>query len=539
VQDFLSPSLSALSDPFDLPGMNEAIQRIKAARQRGEKVLVHGDYDADGLTATAITVSALRTAGLDAGYFIPHRMQHGYGFNAAGVETAQKTGARLIITVDCGIGSFDAADRARRLGIDLIITDHHEPARQSGMRGGQGTGHEEDGLLLPDATAVINPKCSSQASRLAILSGAGLAFKLAQAMAIDKDLRFSRDDLLPLLDLAALGTIADVVPLQGENRIFTREAMPSIQSGSRRGLHALKLAAGLDGRQIKSGLLSYTLIPRINAAGRIADAHDVVRLLLSEDEHEAHELASWLDRTNGERQRIEEIVYQEALAQLRVSGADTVIMLAGETWHQGVLGIVASKLAEAYHLPAFIFSIEDGVAKGSARSIPAFDICGGLGKCRDLLLSFGGHKQAAGVKLKASDLPALAERMKVIIIRDAAQIDMEPVLEIHAPVQLADVNGSLMKEMEMLEPLGYGNPEPLFGAKNLEVTGPRVVGDRHLKMKVKSGPFLLDAIGFDMGGLINELAAATPYDAAFTPAYNDWNGRRYLQLVLKGLRPST
>jgi len=542
IHDFLHPSLTGLSDPFDLHGMKEAIERIKTARQLGQKVLVHGDYDADGLTATAITVSALRTAGLDAGYFIPHRMFHGYGFNAAGVEAAQKAGARLIITVDCGIGSFEAADRARELGIDVIITDHHEPTQKKGARGkGQEAGGSEQDLIefeVPKAVAVINPKCSPQTSDLAILSGAGIAFKLAQAMAADSELRISHDDLFPLLDLAALGTVADVVPLLGENRIMIRDAMPYIQSGSRRGLQALKQAAGLDGRQIKAGLLSYTLVPRINAAGRIAEAHDVVRLLLSEEEHEAYELAAWLDRMNGERQRVEETVFQGALAQLKGSDTEAVIVLAHKTWHQGVLGIVASKLAEAFHLPAFIFSLEDGIAKGSARSIPAFDICRGLGQCRDLLISFGGHKQAAGVKLRASDLPAFEQRMKEIFRRDTAGEETEPVMEIHAPVKLAEVNSALMKELEMLEPLGYGNPEPLFGAKNLEVIGPKIVGSRHLKMKMKNGPFSLDAIGFDMGGLIDDLIPSAPYDAAFTPAYNEWNGGRYLQLLLKGLRPS-
>lgn len=543
VHDFLHPGLTGMSDPFDLPGMKEAIDRIRIARQQGEKVLVHGDYDADGLTATAIMVSALRTAGLDAVYFIPHRMRDGYGFNSAGVEAAQQAGARLIITVDCGIGSFEAAERARERGIGVIITDHHEPVIKGQGAEGKGQSAEnaaEDSpdFMVPNVVAVINPKLSPHVSRLTVLCGAGIAFKLAQAMASDRDLNFSPDDLLPLLDLAALGTVADVVPLVGENRIMVRDAMPYIQSGSRRGLRALKQAAGLDNRQIKAGLLSYTLVPRINAAGRIAEAQDVVRLLLSEAEHEAYELAAWLDSMNGERQRIEETVFQGALAQLKGADAEAVIVLAHEAWHQGVLGIVASKLAEAFHLPAFIFSIENGIAKGSARSIPSFDICRGLGQCRDLLISFGGHKQAAGLKLRASDLPAFEQRMKEIFMRDTADQDTAPVLEIHAPVRLAEVNSALMKEIGMLEPLGYGNPEPLLGAKNLEVIGPKVVGSKHLKMKVKNGPYSLDAIGFDMGGLIGDLIPSAPYDGAFTPAYNDWNGGRYLQLVLKGLRPS-
>jgi len=541
VHDFLHPSLAGLSDPFDLPGMKEAIERIKAARHLGQKVLVHGDYDADGLTATAITVSALRTAGLDAEYFIPHRMVHGYGFHAAGVEAAEKAGARLIITVDCGIGSFEAADRARDLGIDVIITDHHEPAVKGAKgkrQGAENTAEDRQDFTVPSAVAVINPKLSPHVSHLAVLCGAGIAFKLAQAMAADKDLNFSPDDLLPLLDLAALGTVADVVPLVGDNRIMVRDAMPYIQSGSRRGLQALKQAAGLDGRKIKAGLLSYTLVPRVNAAGRIAEAHDVVRLLLSAQEDEAYELAAWLERLNGERQRIEETVFQGALERMKQSDADAVIMLAHETWHQGVLGIVASKIAEAFHLPAFIFSIEEGMAKGSARSIPAFDLCRGLEQCRDLLLSFGGHKQAAGVKLRAGDLPAFEQRMKEIFRRDTSGEEREPLIEIHAAVTLADVNSSLMKEIERLEPFGHGNPEPLLGAKNLDVIGPKVVGSRHLKLRVKNGPLSLDAIGFDMGGLIDDLVPNVPYDAAFTPAYNEWNGNRYLQLVLRGLRPS-
>jgi single-stranded-DNA-specific exonuclease len=538
IQDFLSPGLTGLTDPSDLSGMREAVERIRGARARGEKVLVHGDYDADGITATAIMVSALRTAGLDAAYFIPHRMLHGYGFNPAGVEAAKKAGAKLIITVDCGIGSFEAADQAKRLGIDVIITDHHEPAVKGGGAKSEGPADDPQDFMVPDAVAVINPKLTPHISRFTVLCGAGIAFKLAHAMALDKDLGFSHDDLLPLLDLAAIGTVADVVPLIGENRIMIREAMPYIQGGSRRGLQALKQAAGIDGRQVKAGLLSFTVVPRINAAGRIAEAQDVVRLLLSDAGHEADELAAWLDRVNSERQSIEETVYQDALSRLKGSDVDSVIVLAQETWHQGVLGIVASKLAEAFHLPAFVFSIEDGIAKGSARSIPSFDICGGLGECRDMLISFGGHKQAAGVKLRAGDLPAFELKMKEVIRRHMTPDGMAPALEIHAPVKLAEVNGDLMKEIELLEPLGFGNPEPLLGAKDLEVVGPRVVGSRHLKMKLKKGQYSFDTIGFDMGSLMGTVDQAAVFDAAFTPAYNDWNGNRYLQLVLKGLRPS-
>jgi len=544
VQDFLNPGITGFSDPFDLHGVKEAIERIKVARRQGERVFIHGDYDADGLTATAIMVSALRSAGLDVHYFIPHRMTHGYGFNIVGVETARKAGATLIITVDCGIGSFEAAAYAQSLGIDLIITDHHEPERTSGVKrealGEKNTDScTSHSVRVPHAVAVINPKCSPESSRLTILCGAGIAFKLAQAMAMDSELAFSEDDMLPLLDLAALGTIADVVPLIGENRIIVKEAMQHIQDGTRLGLRALKQAAGLDRKQLKAGLLAFTMVPRINAAGRMGDAQDVVRLFLSDSEQEAYDLAAWLDRTNSERQKIEEIVYQDALSQLKGIDAEAVIMLAREGWHPGVLGIVASKIAESFNLPAFIFAIENGIAKGSSRSIPAFDICKGLSECRDLLISFGGHKQAAGVQLRAKDLPVFEQRMRQIIQRDISGEDLIPKLEIHAPVLLNELDAPLMRELELLEPFGYGNPEPLLGARELEMMYPKVLKDRHLKMKLRKGASYFDAIGWDMGHLLEDLSQAAIFDAVFTPSYNDWNGNRNIQLVLKGLRPST
>lgn len=545
VQDFLNPRITGLSDPFDLQGVHVALERIKVARRQGERVFIHGDYDADGLTATAIMVSALRTAGLDVHYFIPHRMIHGYGFNLVGVETAKKTGAKLIITVDCGIGSFEAAAHAQSLGIDLIITDHHEPERKESSKFKvQGSGDATENhervteFLIPHAVAVINPKLNLRPSTLNILSGAGIAFKLAQAMAMDNDFAFSEDDLLLLLDLAALGTIADVVPLIGENRIIVKEAMQHIQSGDRLGMRALKQAAGSDNRQLKAGLLAFTMVPRINAAGRMGDAQDVIRLFLSESEQEAYDLAAWLDRTNSERQKIEESVYQDAMSQLKGIDPESVIMLAKEGWHPGVLGIAASKIAESFNLPAFIFAIENGIAKGSSRSIPAFDICAGLSECRDLLISFGGHKQAAGVKLRTEDLPALQQRLRQIIQREVSQESLIPTLEIHAAVQLSELNAPLMRELEFLEPFGYGNPEPLLGARELEIMYPKVLKDRHLKMKLRKGASYLDAIGWDMGHLLEDFSQAAIFDAVFTPSYNDWNGNRSIQLVLKGLRPS-
>lgn len=541
---FLNPGITSLSDPFDLPDMRLAVDRIKTALRNSHRVLIHGDYDADGLTATAILLHALRKTGMDVHYFIPNRIIHGYGFNPPSVEIAKKLGAKLIITVDCGITSFEAVSKANQEGMDVIISDHHEPAKKTevGSRKpevkDQGSKDLAPSFELPEAVAIINPKISNLSSQISDLSGAGIAFKIAQAMAMEEDLLFDMDDCMSLCDLAALGTIADVVPLTGENRIIVKEGLKGIQNGYRQGIRSLKEIAGLNDREIKAGLLSYTMVPRINAAGRIADSSEVVRLFLSDSDNETSALSSWLDHMNTERQRIEEEVYQQALEAMRADIQGQAIVLYGEGWHQGVLGIVASRIAEEFYKPTFVFSIEKGIAKGSARSIPSFDLCNGLSQCRHILLSFGGHKQAAGVKMTADSIPAFKEMFDQIIRESLTGDDMVKTVEIDADVFLSDINHSLVKELSLLEPLGHGNPDPLLGSRMLEVISPRIVGNNHLKMKLRHRAYSVDAIGFDMGGLFENLHLSTTIDAAFTPAFNDWNGSRYLQLILRAFRPS-
>jgi len=529
VTDFLSSGITHLSDPFELPDMSAAVERIKTAFHRSERVLVHGDYDTDGLTATSIMVHTLKAMGMDVHYFIPNRMTHGYGFNVPSVDVAGKLGVNLIITVDCGITAFEAVAASKERGMDVIITDHHEPARKSAVK---------DEFLLPDAVAVVNPKLNTQTPALAVLSGAGIAFKVVQALAMDNALPFSGDDSLSLLDLAALGTLADVVPLTGENRIILREGMRHIQNAGRQGIKSLIEVSGLRDRELRAGLLSFTLVPRINASGRIGDSGDVVSLFLSDSDEETLSLAEKLDRTNAERQRIEEETYQEALAQLRGKGYDAAVVLAGEGWHAGVIGIVASRIMEECYRPTFIFTLEDGVAKGSARSIPAFDLYNGLSACSDLLLSFGGHRQAAGVKLKESDIVRFEEKMNAVV-RDTLQADdFTPAIEIDTEVDFYGVNAGLVRELSLLEPMGSGNPEPLLGARRLDVLNPRVVGKNHLKMKLKQRALSFDAIGFNMGNFMEQLNSSISVDAAFTPTINEWNGNKYLQLNLKACRPS-
>ncbi|HXX57817.1 MAG TPA: single-stranded-DNA-specific exonuclease RecJ [Thermodesulfovibrionales bacterium] len=535
INTFLNPGITGLSDPFELPGMRVAVDRIKAASRLRERVLIHGDYDTDGLTSAAIMIYALKTIGMDVHCFIPNRMVHGYGFNAPSVDVAKKLGVKLIITVDCGITSIDAATRAKSEGIDVIITDHHEPVRKTQACGLRAELHDE--FLLPDAVAIVNPKLTAPRKPFADLSGAGVAFKIVQAMAIDPDLSLGPEASLSLLDLAALGTIADVVPLVGENRVIIKEGLRCIGSAYRPGIRALMEVSGLGKKEMKAGLLSFTMVPRINAAGRIGDAGDVISLFLSGSDEETLSIAGRLDRINTERQRIEEGVYQEALSQLQAEGHDAAIVLQNEGWHTGVIGIVASRLAEEFYRPAFIFTVDDTVAKGSIRSIPGFDVYDGLSQCGDLLIAFGGHKQAAGVKLSVSNLPAFRERMNRIVTDFLKREDITPTLEIDAEVALSEVNAGLVRELSLLEPLGYGNPEPLFGSRRLGVLNPRVVGNNHIKMKLGQKSSSLDAIGFDMGKSFESLCAKT-VDVVFTPMINEWNGGRYLQLHLKAFRAS-
>ncbi|MDP2277343.1 MAG: DHHA1 domain-containing protein, partial [Nitrospirota bacterium] len=364
------------------------------------------------------------------------------------------------------ITSFDAASSAKKEGIDVIITDHHEPTfrgQGSGVRGQANTQHLiPDAYSLPEAVAVINPKLTPHASHLTVLSGAGLAFKIAQALSMMHDARCMMHDYL---DLAAIGTMADVVPLTGENRILVKEGMKLIHEGRRQGIKTLKSVAGLDKRELRAGLLSFTLIPRINAAGRISDASDVVRLLLSETEGEAEELGSWLNRLNSERQKIEEEVYQKAREALSVMHDERVIVLSGEGWHQGVVGIVASRIAEEFYRPTIILSIKDGIAKGSGRSIPSFDLCGGLAECKEFLLSFGGHRQAAGIRLKVENIPLFEKAMQRIVETALSKEDLVPSLEIDADVALSEVNHNLIREIAMLEPVGCSNAEPFLAAR--------------------------------------------------------------------------
>lgn len=535
INAFLDPNISQLSDPFDIEGMEVAVGRIKKALEKNEKVLVCGDYDVDGITGTSIILKVLKIIGIDAFYFIPNRLKHGYGFNIESVRRAKQIGASLIITVDCGITSFETVKQCIKEGIDVIVTDHHEPL----LNGDSVITYNDSALnigdfLLPKAFAIINPKISNAQSPVSNLSAAGIAFKLAQALLTS----YSPSLFYEFLDLAALGTIADIVPLTGENRVIIKEGLKIIKDGNRIGLNALKKISGIDGRDLKTGTLLFTLIPRINASGRISDANKVVRLLLTDSEDEAVEIASWLNTLNAQRQQIEEEIFQQALNKLNEKGIKSVIVLSSEGWHLGVIGIVASRIAEVFYRPTFVISIDGNTARGSARSIPNFDIFKALMKCGRFIQGFGGHEQAAGLYLKTNDVPFFEEHINKIADEILTDEDFIPVLEIDADIDFFDLNFKLIQELEMLEPFGIGNAEPLLGSKGLDILYPRIIKDTHLKMKLRQKNYSFDAIGFDMAPYLDKIDSSNKVDAAFTLCFNEWEGRRFLQLNIKALRPS-
>ncbi len=525
ITSFLNPDISGLSDPYGLSGMPEAVKRISAAINKKERILVHGDYDADGVTATAIVIDTLRKLGADALYYIPDRAL-GYGMGLEGVRRAKESGVSLIITVDCGITAFEAASAARTMGIDVVITDHHEPAVLDGKP-----------ESLPEASAIINPKVGQKDSPLSILSGAGVAFKLSQALLGNKI-----ENARGLLDLAALGTAADVVPLVCDNRVLVKEGCNLICSGARPGIRALRQAAGIKANGITASTLQFMLIPRINAAGRIADASDVVKLLLTDSGDEAAGLAEWLNGLNKQRQDIGESVYDQAMEMIRAYGPDAAasgaLVVGAEGWHPGVLGIVAARIADAFYRPAFVFSIKDGVAKGSARSIPSFDVHAGLNSCSRILGSYGGHKQAAGLSLPASGLDAFREMISRIVLDTIPADDLVPSIRIDAALRISEINSGLIDEIARLEPFGCENEEPLFGARGLEVSQARIVGSNHLKMHLRQQGRGMDSIGFDMGGMLDHFGNGDIIDAAFLPVMNEWEGGRKMQLNLRAVRPS-
>jgi single-stranded-DNA-specific exonuclease len=524
---FLNPSLDHLHDPLLLAGMDVAVARVLAAIAGRERIGIHGDYDVDGITSTVILRRALELLGGDVVHFIPERLRDGYGLQPAAIDRLHADGVALVISVDCGIRGADAAMRARELGLDLIITDHHEPDRG-----------------LPPALAVINPKRADCTYPDKSLAGVGVALKLVQALCR----RAGREQLMPgFIKVAAIGTLADVVPLVGENRVIAKLGLELLSKGPHKiGLRSLIDVCGLSGKTIDSYHIGFMLAPRVNAAGRMSTPDIATRLLLAQDESladDVRQLALQLDSENVRRQEEEAEILAAAKKIVQTDpeiGARSILVVAGDGWHRGVIGIVASKLVDAFHRPAIVLSIEDGVAHGSCRSIPKFDMLAALERCAHVLTRFGGHKQAAGLALEAERIKELRLAVNAVADETLAPEDLMPRLRIDAGLTFRGITGGVAAGVAALAPFGAGNPRPVFAARGVEIIdGPRKLKDRHLKMALKQDGRIFRAVAWraaERHDYLTEHKAAL--DVAFSLEQSQYNGETYVELTLADLRSS-
>jgi single-stranded-DNA-specific exonuclease len=523
---FLDPALDHLHDPFLLADLMKAVQRIEGAIARKERVAIHGDYDVDGITSTVILRRAIEMLGGDVVHFIPERLRDGYGLQPAAIDRLHAAGVHLIVSVDCGIRGTDAARRAAELGVDLIITDHHEPDAD-----------------LPPALAVINPKRHDCRYPDKNLAGVGVALKLVQALCSRAD----RSRWLPaFVKIAAIGTLADVVPLVGENRVIAKLGLASLSTSRHTvGLRALLEASGLTGKSIDSYHVSFMLAPRVNAAGRMSTPDIATRLLLATDEaagEEARTLAQQLNEENLRRQAEEADLVAQARKTIESDpaiGAHNVLVVGGDGWHRGVIGIAASKIVDTYHKPTIVLSVDGEVAHGSCRSIPDFDMLGALERCSDLFLRFGGHKQAAGLTMEAARVAEFRARINQHADEVLEPDQLRPRLRIDAALNLKHITHDLVHGLDRLAPFGLANPRPVFHAMPVEIVdGPRPIKDRHLKMTFRQDGRSFRAIAWraaERAAFLTEHRAGV--NLAFSLEQNQYQGETYLELSVADVKP--
>ncbi len=530
---FLRQDSVRFGDPFRMKGVPEAVVRIRAALRSGEPIVVYGDFDADGVTSTALLVQALSALGGQVSPYIPHRVDEGYGLHNDALDRIAAGGARLVITVDCGIRSPVEIAHGQALGLDMIVTDHHSIQQDDAGRD-----------LLPPALAVINPKQQGERYPFRDFAGVGLAFKLAQALLLAE----RREPLLPqpplledrdLLDLAALGTVADLAPLLGENRSLVRRGLAELNQPRRPGIQAMLEDAKLAPGKVDATAIGFVLGPRINAAGRLAHANQAYDLLTARDSLTARPLAENLSMLNRTRQNL--TAERTALAQVQIAAQAPerlLYLIAHPDFESGIVGLVAGRLTEDLYRPALVAKVGDTDTHGSARSIPEFNITAALDECRDLLVRHGGHAAAAGFAVKNENLETLRRRLEAIAERELAGLALTPSLPVDAETSLADLDFALVGKLAELEPCGYANPQPTFASRGLEVISARLVGaeGKHLKLTVREprSRVAVDAIAFRLGEWYGNLPARV--DLAYALEINEYNGRKSLQLNVKDIR---
>ena len=528
--NFLRPKLTELIAPEQMPGSKEAVSRIKQAIELKEKISVYGDYDVDGIASVTILVALLTMLGAEVDYYIPHRIDEGYGLNAEAIAELAKSGTRLLITVDCGINAVSSAELAGRLGLELIITDHHQPGPQ-----------------LPEAAAIVHtamdPSYENQSS-----CGAMVAFKLAWAIAneFNSGLKLSpklRDFMINATCLAAMGTIADIMDLRGENRVLTNYGLKALPDCKLCGLQALIESAGLTGQGLNSFDIGFRLAPMLNAAGRMGHARLAVELLTSDSPIRSMQIADYLKDQNSQRRRCERRIFSQACEMITSQGLNhpdrKSIVLANRDWHTGVIGIVASKIVEKYYRPAIIINTSDGISHGSARSIVGFDILGAISACSEHLTTFGGHKMAAGINIETEKIDQFAAKLEAYAQDNLSEEDVADKLQIDAETKLSDFSKDLVSALEMLGPFGQGNPEPVFATRGVQLASPpRKVGAKgsHLQLVITDNTASVRCVGFGMGKLEKKLLESRFFNVAYQPQINTFNGSSNVQLVLTDIQ---
>ena len=519
VKTFLEPTRYDFHDPYIMPDMQKAVDRIMKAIKNKEKVIIYGDYDVDGITSTMVLKSFLDENGLETGYKIPNRLHEGYGLNKNAIKEIADQGYKLIITVDCGISGTEEIKYAYELGMEVIVTDHHEPLD-----------------TIPDAVAVIDCKREDNTYPFKSLAGCGVVFKLIQALS--QVMGLDEKEYLKYLDIICIGTISDIVPLIDENRVIAKLGLKLASQTRNYGLACLLKICGFS--DVSSNSISFGIAPRINACGRMGHEEEALKLFLSKDLEEAKNITIKLNEFNRKRQEIEKIIFDEAIEQIEKNNLDkkSIIVIGHENWHHGVIGIVASKITDLYYKPCILVCFEDGMAKGSGRSIPGFDLHNALCECSELLEKYGGHEMAVGVNLKMENFEKFRDKMESIASKCHTE-DLVSIIKIEKELNLSEITISDIESLKLLEPFGEENRIPLFLFKNLKIDSIRTLSEgKHLKLTLKDDRNIVQAIGFNIGNLVNEYRLGDKVDVVGCLEINEFNGKRTIQINIKDIRKS-
>lgn len=524
ISEFLNPSIDKLHDPFLMSGMAQTAERIVKAIDSNEKIMIFGDYDADGITSTAMLYKFLHALGSSPIYFIPNRVEDGYGLSLSGIDFATMNKVDLIITVDCGITAFQEIEYAKTKGIDVVITDHHEVMNS-----------------IPPAVAVINPNRENETYPFKFLAGCGVVFKLIQAIATMK--KYEGDVIEDFIDFVTLGTVADVVPLLGENRVISHYGMKHIVKTSNPGIKKLIEVSGVDKNKITAFHIGFILAPRINAMGRMSNATNAVKLLITDNERTAEDIANELNSKNRMRQEVDQDVFEEAVGMIENQNLqlNSVIILAKENWHEGVIGIVASRIVEKYNKPTIMISISEGIGKGSGRSIPSFHLYDALKSVEGMLISFGGHRLAAGITIKKENIEVFKQAIQRLAIQTSNGESEIRKIDIDCEISLDDIDYELEKMIDLLSPFGFMNSKPVFLSKRLSIVGyPSLLKEKHLRICLKENTKTFESIWFNNGkDLLKDTAMPNKrFDVAYYITKNEYAGRNVIQLQIIDMKVS-